>query len=90
HVRAFERFKGAARRCTYDSQKPVVLRWEGNQPIFNPRFIDFATYYEFATVAACTGPCRSLIPGQADHRFRRMPISDSGGSRSPIPGQADR
>lgn len=51
HEHAFERFKGAARCCTYDSQKPVVLRWEGNQPIFNPRFIDFATYYEFTAVA---------------------------------------
>ena len=58
HVHAFERFKGAARRCTYDSQKPVVLRWEGNQPIFNPRFIDFATYYEFATVAVRHAPNR--------------------------------
>ena len=56
HVHAFERFQGAARRCTYDSQKPVVLRWEGNQPIFNPRFIDFATYYEFAAVAVRHAP----------------------------------
>jgi len=51
HVHAFERFGGAARRCKYDSQKPVVLRWEGNQPIYNPRFVDFATYYEFLAVA---------------------------------------
>jgi transposase len=51
HVSSFERFQGAARRCKYDSQKPVVLRWEGNQPIYNPRFIDFATYYEFVAVA---------------------------------------
>jgi transposase len=51
HVQAFERFRGAARRCKYDSQKPVVQRWEGNQPIYNLRFIDFATYYEFAAVA---------------------------------------
>jgi transposase len=51
HVHAFERFRGAARRCKYDSQKPVVLRWEGNQPIYNPRFVDFATYYEFVAVA---------------------------------------
>jgi transposase len=58
HVHAFERFRGAARRCTYDSQKPVVLRWEGNQPIFNPRFIDFATYYEFAAVAVRHAPNR--------------------------------
>jgi len=52
HRYAFQRFGGAARRCKYDSQKPVVLRWEGQQPIFNPRFIDFATYYEFSLVAA--------------------------------------
>lgn len=51
HVHAFERFKGAARRCKYDNQKPVVLRWEGGQPIYNLRFIDFATYYEFSPVA---------------------------------------
>jgi transposase len=57
HVHAFERFGGAARRCKYDSQKPVVLRWEGNQPIYNPRFIDFATYYEFQPVA-----CRRKKP----------------------------
>lgn len=48
HVHAFERFGGAAHQCKYDSQKPVVLRWEGNQPILNLRFVDFATYYEFS------------------------------------------
>jgi len=48
HVHAFERFGAAARRCKYDSQKPVVLRWEGPKPILNLRFVDFATYYEFA------------------------------------------
>jgi len=58
HVHAFERFQGAARRCTYDSQKPVVLRWEGNQPILNLRFVDFATYYEFAVVACRHAPNR--------------------------------
>jgi transposase len=34
HVHAFERFGAAARRCKYDNQKPVVLRWEGAQPIY--------------------------------------------------------
>ena len=55
HLHAFERFAGAARRCKYDSQKPVVLRWEGGQPIYNPRFIDFATHYEFLPVACRRG-----------------------------------
>lgn len=57
HVHAFERFEGAACHCKYDSQKPVVLRWEGSQPIYNPRFIDFATYYEFSPEA-----CRRAKP----------------------------
>lgn len=47
HEQAFDRFKGLAHRCTYDSQKPVVLRWEGTQPIYNPRFLAFAAHYEF-------------------------------------------
>lgn len=47
HVRAFRRFEGCARCCTYDSQKPVVLRWEGQQPIYNPRFLAFTAHYEF-------------------------------------------
>lgn len=52
HRRVFQRFEGAAQKCKYDCQKAVVLRWEANQPIFNPRFIDFATFYEFQLVAA--------------------------------------
>lgn len=56
HVQAFERFQGVARQCKYDSQKPVVLRWEGAQPIYNPRFIAFATHYEFRPVAIRGNP----------------------------------
>jgi transposase len=47
HVGAFQRFAGCAQVTTYDSQKPVVLRWEGQQPIYNPRFLAFAAHYEF-------------------------------------------
>lgn len=47
HVAAFTRFGGCAQVCTYDSQKAVVLRWEGQQPIYNPRFLAFAAHYEF-------------------------------------------
>lgn len=48
HVLAFARLGGLAAECKYDGQKAVVIRREGNQPIWNLRFIDFATYYEFA------------------------------------------
>jgi transposase len=57
HLHAFARFGAVARRCKYDNQKPVVLRWEGNQPIYNLRFVDFAAYYEFEVVA-----CRPRSP----------------------------
>jgi transposase len=47
HGQAFTRFDGCAHQCTYDSQKTVVLRWEGQQPIYNPRFLAYAAHYEF-------------------------------------------
>lgn len=55
HTRAFARFGGCARECKYDSQKPVVLRWEGRQPIYNPRFLVFASHYEFRPLAVRRG-----------------------------------
>ena len=50
-VQSFERNAGAAAGCKFDGQKAVVLRWEGQQPIFNPSFLAFATHYEFRPVA---------------------------------------
>lgn len=73
HRHAFERFGGAAQRCTYDSQKPVVLRWEGSQPIYTPRFIDFATHYEFVPVA-----CRRHHPNdkpRVERSFYELTLS---------------
>lgn len=55
HDRAFSRFEGCALECKYDSQKPVVLRWEGHQPIYNPRFLAFSSHYEFRPVAVRRG-----------------------------------
>jgi len=55
HEQAFTRFDGCALKCKYDSQKPVVLRWESNQPIYNPRFLAFSSHYEFRPVAVRRG-----------------------------------
>ena len=55
HDLAFARFGACAHECKYDSQKPVVLRWECNQPIYNPRFLAFSTHYEFRPVAVRRG-----------------------------------
>lgn len=57
HVKSFERFGGAARACKYDCQKAVVLCWEGQQALYNPRFLAFATHYEFRPQA-----CRPRHP----------------------------
>lgn len=56
HVAAFDYFQGAASRCKYDGQKAVVLRWEGQQPIYNPRFLAFAAHYEFRPIALRGNP----------------------------------
>jgi transposase len=73
HVHAFERFQGVPRRCKYDNQKPVVLRREGGQPIFNPRFIDFATYYEFSLVACL--PRRPNEKPRVERAFYELTLS---------------
>lgn len=59
HALAFARLGGVAAQTKYDRQKTVVLRFEGGQPIYNPRFIDFATYYEFAPHI-----CRAFAPNE--------------------------
>jgi transposase len=47
HRRAFSHLRGLAATCLYDSMKVVVTTWDGEQPIYNPRFLAFATHYGF-------------------------------------------
>jgi len=51
HVRAFEHLGGAAATCLYDKMKVVVSGYEDDVPIYNPRFLAFATPYGFRPVA---------------------------------------
>ncbi len=67
HVKTFERFGGAARECKYDGQKAVVLGFEGAQPIYNPRFLAFATHYEFRPQA-----CRPRHPNDKPRTERSL------------------
>ncbi len=67
HVATFERFGGAAEECKYDCQKAVVLGWEGPQPIYNPRFLAFATHYEFRPRA-----CRPRHPNDKPRTERSL------------------
>ena len=47
HKQAFSRNRGVAATCLYDSMKVVVTTWDGEQPIYNTRFLAFATHYGF-------------------------------------------
>ncbi len=57
HVATFARLGGVPAACKYDNQKAVVLGWEGSKPVYNPRFLAFATYYGFRPIA-----CRPRRP----------------------------
>jgi len=47
HLRAFEHLGGVARECLYDNMKTVVDRIEDDEPVYNARFLSFATHYGF-------------------------------------------
>jgi transposase len=47
HQAAFEYWQGAPREILYDNQKAVVLGWECGRPLYNPKFLSFATHYGF-------------------------------------------
>ena len=47
HIAAFEHLGGVAAVCLYDNMKVVVTRWEDGQPIYNTRFLSFATHYGY-------------------------------------------
>ena len=73
HVRAFTYLQGVAATCLYDNQKVVVLRHDDDGPIYNPRFLAFATHYGFKPWAC--KPCRPQTKGKSERRFHFVAIS---------------
>lgn len=67
HVRAFEHLGGAATTCLYDNMKVVVARYEEGEPIYNTRFLAFATHYGFRPVAC--RPRRPQTKGKVERPF---------------------
>jgi transposase len=67
HVRAFTHLNGAAATCLYDNMKVVVQRWEDDQPLYNSRFLAFATHYGFRP-QACR-PRRPQTKGKVERPF---------------------
>jgi hypothetical protein len=67
HVRAFEHLGGVAATCLYDNLKVVVLRHGDEGPLYNPKFLAFATHYGF-TPRACRVR-RSQTKGKVERPF---------------------
>lgn len=67
HVRAFEYLGGVAASCLYDNMKVVVTGYDGDEPIYNTRFLAFATHYGYRPVAC--RPRRSCTKGKVERPF---------------------
>ncbi len=70
HARAFEYFQGLAAICLYDNMKVVVTSYDGGQPIYNTRFLAFATHYGFQPWAC--RPRRPQTKGKVERPFHYL------------------
>ncbi|MCE9564199.1 MAG: ATP-binding protein [Planctomycetes bacterium] len=67
HIHAFEYLGGVTRTCLYDNMKVVVLRHGDEGPLYNPKFLAFATHYGY-TPWACRVR-RSQTKGKVERHF---------------------
>jgi transposase len=77
HVRAFEHLGGVAATCLYDNMKVVVNGYDGDEPVYNPRFLAFAAHYGFRPVAC--RPRRPQTKGKVERPFGYVESSLLGG-----------
>ena len=73
HIRAFEHLGGVAATCLYDNMKTVVNRWEDGEPLYNTRFLAFATHYGFRP-RACW-PRRPQTKGKVERPFSYVELN---------------
>jgi transposase len=73
HIHAFEHLGGAAATCLYDNMKVVVSRHDGDEPIYNTRFLAFATHYGFRP-RACR-PRRPQTKGKIERQFHYVEVN---------------
>jgi len=73
HIRAFRHLQGLAATCLYDNMKVVVTRWEDEQPIYNTRFLSFATHYGYRPWAC--RPRRPQTKGKVERPFHYVELS---------------
>jgi transposase len=77
HIRAFEYLGGVASECLYDNMKVVVSGYDGDDPVYNPRFLAFAAHYGFRPVAC--RPRRPQTKGKVERPFGYVESSLLGG-----------
>jgi transposase len=68
HIAAFTHLGGVAATCLYDNFKVVVHGYEDDEPIYNPRFLAFATHYGFRPWACRPG--RPQTKGKVERPFQ--------------------
>ncbi len=68
HQDAFSHFGGVPAQCLYDSEKTVVLRWEGGKPVINPAFAAFITHYRNQPIICRRG--RAETKGKIERPFQ--------------------
>jgi len=68
HQAAFAHLGGVAACCLYDNFKVVVQGWDDDEPIYNPRFLAFATHYGFRPWAC--RPRRPQTKGKVERPFQ--------------------
>jgi transposase len=73
HLRAFEHLGGVAATCLYDNMKVVVTGYEDDVPVYNSRFLAFATHYGFRPVAC--RPRRPQTKGKVERPFSYVETS---------------
>ena len=52
---------GVPREIKSDNQKACVDRWEAGQPVFNSKYLEFATYYRFRPLTITPGRPRENL-----------------------------
>ena len=67
HIAAFTHLGGVAATCLYDNFKVVVQGYEDDEPLYNPRFLAFATHYGFRPWAC--RPYRPQTKGKVERPF---------------------
>lgn len=60
-IHAFDYFGGVPKEIKADNQKACVDRWEAGKPIFNGRYLQFATHYRFRPLTIRPGKPRENL-----------------------------